>query len=163
IAIIGMGCRFPGGASDPDRFWQLLHDGIDGISKVPEERWSAADWYDPDPAKPGKINTRWGAFIDQVDGFDCQFFGITPREAEAMDPQHRLLLEVSWEALENAGVAPDRLARSATGVFMGIYNNDYGRLLSEPESVTPYVVTGNSPSIATGRLSYLLGLQGPSM
>ena len=163
IAIVGMGCRFPGGANNPELFWNLLKDGVDAVREIPDDRWSAADWFDPDPATAGKVNTRWGGFIDEVGRFDSQFFGIAPREAEVMDPQHRLMLEVAWEALEDAGIAPDRLNGSPTGVFMGIYNNDYGQLLAEPQSINAHVVTGNSPSIAAGRLSYLLGLQGPSM
>jgi acyl transferase domain-containing protein/SAM-dependent methyltransferase/acyl carrier protein len=163
IAIIGMSCRFPGGANGPESFWQLLREGRTGIRKIPAGRWPADAWFDPDPSKPGKVNTEWGGFIDEVDQFDAQFFGIAPREAEAMDPQQRVLLEVSAEALEHAGVPLDRLAGSATGVFIGIYNNDYGRLVQDPLSVNAYVAIGNSGSIAAGRLSYVLGLQGPAI
>ena len=117
LAVIGIGCRFPAGANDPEAFWRLLRDGVDAISEVPRERWDVDACYDPDPATPGRTATRWGAFIENVDRFDAPFFGISPREAVAMDPQHRLLLEVTWEALESAGQAPDRLSGSRTGVF----------------------------------------------
>src|SRR5205085_3969236 len=116
IAIIGMGCRFPGGSS-PEAFWQLLKDGRDAISEVPADRWDIDAFYDPDPAAPGKMNTRWGAFLDQVDRFDSGFFGIAPREALRMDPQQRLLLEVAWEALEDAGQPVEQLAGSQSGIF----------------------------------------------
>src|SRR3954451_18943565 len=116
IAIIGMACRFPGGASDTESFWKLLHDGFDAVTPVPRERWDADAYYDPSPGTSGKMVTREGAFLPKVDEFDCQFFGISPREAVCLDPQHRLLLEVSWEALEDAGVAADRLDGSLTGV-----------------------------------------------
>src|SRR5947209_4600819 len=107
IAIVGVGCRFPGGANDPESYWRLLRDGVDAVSEVPASRWNAAEYYDPDPDTPGKMNTRWGGFLrDGVDGFDARFFGITPREAISMDPQQRLLLEVTWEALEHAGESP---------------------------------------------------------
>ena len=132
IAIIGIGCRFPG-ANDPRAFWQLLRDGVDAITEVPAERFDLNAFYDPDPQAPGKINTRWGGFLDQVDQFDPHFFGISPREAARMDPQQRLLLEVAWEALEDAGQVRERLAGTQTGVFIGISNNDYGRMqLSDP-------------------------------
>src|SRR6185437_9925347 len=108
IAIVGMACRFPG-ASDPEAFWRLLRDGVDAISEVPRDRWDATALYDSDTAAPGKVNTRWGGFVDQVDQFDPQFFGISPREAVEMDPQQRLTLELTWEALEDAGIPPQRL------------------------------------------------------
>src|SRR5207249_5559238 len=127
IAIIGLGCRFPG-AGDPEAFWRLLRDGVEAITEVPRDRWDVNAFYDLNPATPGKMNTRWGGFLEQVDLFDPHFFGIAPREAERMDPQQRLLLEVVWEALEDAGQAPDRLAGSATGVFVGISSSDYSRL-----------------------------------
>src|SRR5438132_10394972 len=130
IAIVGMGCRFPGGVVDPASFWRLLRDGIDPITGVPRERWDIDAYYDPDPNAAGKMVTRWGAFIDGVGDFDASFFGISPREAMSMDPQQRLLLEVAWEALEDAGQAVDKLAGSRTGVFIGIYNSDYARLIN---------------------------------
>ena len=129
LAVIGIGCRFPAGANDPEAFWRLLRDGVDAISEVPRERWDVDACYDPDPATPGRTATRWGAFIENVDRFDAPFFGISPREAVAMDPQHRLLLEVTWEALESAGQAPDRLSGSRTGVYVGIASMDYAQRL----------------------------------
>ncbi len=166
IAIIGMGCRFPGGANDPDSYWQMLHDGRDAIREVPRSRWNIDDYYDPDPEAPGKMVTRWGGFIDDVDQFDPQFFGISPREAISMDPQQRLLLEVTWQALEHAGYSPDQLSGSSTGVFVGICNHDYSHLLISPGKTTDidvYTATGSAFSIASGRLSYVLGLRGPSV
>ncbi|MEH2360894.1 beta-ketoacyl synthase N-terminal-like domain-containing protein [Nostoc sp.] len=162
IAIIGIGCRFPR-ANDPESFWQLLHDGVDAIQQVPASRWDIDAFYHPTPTHPGKMNTRWGGFLEQVDRFEPEFFGVSPREAETMDPQQRLLLEVSWEALENAGQIPEQLAGSKTGVFIGISNYDYSRLLSDHLAGTDaYYGTGNALSIAANRLSYLLDLQGPS-
>ncbi|MBD2682800.1 MULTISPECIES: non-ribosomal peptide synthetase/type I polyketide synthase [Nostoc] len=162
IAIIGIGCRFPG-ANDPESFWQLLHDGVDAIQQVPASRWDINAFYHPTAIHPGKMNTRWGGFLEQVDRFEPEFFGVSPREAETMDPQQRLLLEVSWEALENAGQIPEQLAGSKTGVFIGISNYDYSRLLSRHAASTDaYYGTGNALSIAANRLSYLLDLQGPS-
>lgn len=163
IAVIGVGCRFPGAAS-PGEFWRMLHDGIDGITEVPEQRWDLQALYDPEQARPGKMNTRWGGFLDQIDQFDPAFFGISPREASRMDPQQRLLLEVAWEALEYAGLSPERLAGSQTGVFVGISSNDYGRLqFSDPSYIDAYAGTGNAHSIAANRLSYVLDLRGPSI
>jgi acyl transferase domain-containing protein/acyl-CoA synthetase (AMP-forming)/AMP-acid ligase II/acyl carrier protein len=166
IAVIGIGCRLPGGVDGPEAFWRLLRDGVDAVTEVPPDRWDALAWYSPDPGAPGKATTRWGAFLTDVRGFDAGFFGITPREAEEMDPQQRLLLEVAWEALEHAGQAPDRLAGSRGGVFVGISTNDYARLgatLDRPERIGAYWATGNALSIAANRLSYLLGLRGPSL
>jgi acyl transferase domain-containing protein/acyl-CoA synthetase (AMP-forming)/AMP-acid ligase II len=162
IAIIGIGCRFPG-ANGPEAFWQLLHDGVDAISEVPAFRWNADAFYDPNSNQPGKMNTRWGGFLEQVDQFDPHFFGISPREAESMDPQQRLLLEVSWEALEHAGKAPDNLAGSNTGVFVGISNFDYSQLqIHQTTRLNAYTGTGNAFSITANRLSYLLDCHGPS-
>jgi acyl transferase domain-containing protein/thioesterase domain-containing protein/SAM-dependent methyltransferase/aryl carrier-like protein len=165
VAIIGMGCRFPGGAIDPESFWKLISQGRDAISEVPPDRWDLDGFYDPDPDAPGKMNTRWGGFLSEVDQFDPEFFGISPREAAGMDPQQRLLLEVVWEALENACQSPDRLAGSRTGVFVGLSSSDYLVLgsASGVGSIDAYMGTGNSHSVASGRISYLLGLQGPSI
>jgi acyl transferase domain-containing protein/acyl carrier protein len=164
IAIIGIGCRFPGGADGPESFWRLMRDGIDAISEVPPERWALQTFYDPKPATPGKTNTRWGGFLPQVDGFDANFFNISPREAVRMDPQQRLLLEVAWEALEDAGQVPEKLAGSATGVFLGMIANEYEDLyFHDPRNVDVYVNTGCARSVASGRISYVLGLQGPSL
>ncbi|TAN37391.1 MAG: type I polyketide synthase, partial [Nitrospirae bacterium] len=165
IAIVGMGCRFPGGVDSPEAFWQLLNDGRDAITEVPPERWDINAYYDPDPDAPGKMNTRYGGFIDRVDEFDPRFFGISPREAVSMDPQQRLLLEVAWEALEHANIPPHSVYGSATGVFIGIIGQDYAQRLFTPgylDQIDAYVGTGNSLGVAAGRLSYCLGLTGPS-
>ena len=163
IAIIGLGCRFPG-AKGPEAFWQLLHEKVDAITEVPPDRWDIDAYYDVDAVAPGKMNTRWGGFLEQVDLFDPLFFGISPREAVKMDPQQRLLLEVSWEALENAGQAPDKLVGSQTGVFIGIGSTDYSQLLlSDPALIDAYAGTGNVHSIAANRLSYVFDLRGPSL
>lgn len=163
IAIIGVGCRFPG-AKDPKSFWQLLRNGVDAIAQVPKERWDIDKFYDPEPGTPGKMSTRWGGFLEQVDQFEPSFFGISPREAERMDPQQRLVLEVAWESLENAGIAPSKLSGSQTGVFMALGNYDYCRLLTKDLSlINAYDGTGNTLSIAANRLSYILNLRGPSV
>nr|QEO74261.1 Beta-ketoacyl synthase [uncultured bacterium] len=166
IAIVGMGCRFPGGADTPEKFWELLREGRDATSEIPAERWSQAAVYDPNPDAPGKIYTRRGAFLEDVAGFDPQFFGISPREAERLDPQQRLLLEVTWEALENAGMVPERAREARGGVFVGIGQNDYGLkqfYSGDHDSIDIYDGSGNGFSFASGRLSYVLGLSGPSM
>ncbi len=165
IAVVGMGCRFPGGADTPEKFWQLLRGGRDAIREVPADRWNIDDFFDPDAEAPGKMNTRYGGFLDEIDKFDPQFFGITPREAESIDPQQRLILEVSWEALENAGRSPARLRESQTGVFIGIGSSDYSQLLrsGNSEAIDVYSGSGGGICFAAGRLSYCLGLQGPSL
>jgi acyl transferase domain-containing protein/acyl carrier protein len=166
IAIVGIGCRLPGGVTTPEAFWDLLRGGTDAVSDVPAERWDVDAYYDPDPDAAGKMYTRRGGFLSGIDAFDARHFGITPREAISMDPQQRLLLEVTWEALERAGQAPDRLSGSDTGVFIGISTNDYGQiLLRASDQIDPgmYFGTGNLLNAAAGRLSYVLGLQGPSM
>lgn len=163
VAIIGIGCRFPG-ADGPAAFWQLLSDGVDAISEVPPDRWDADEFYDPAGKTPGTATTRWGGFLDQVDLFDAEFFGISPRESARMDPQQRLLLEVSAEALEDAGQVPERLAGSSTGVFIGISTYDYGHLqLADLKAVDVYTGTGSTLSIAANRLSYVYDFRGPSM
>jgi len=166
IAIVGIGCRFPGGAIDPDTFWRLLSDGVDAISEVPPDRWDIDAYYDADPDAPGKMSTRWGGFLENVDQFDPDFFGISTREAATLDPQQRLLLEVTWEALERAGYAPERLFGSSTGVFVGIGSFDYMQLQLQRQDaslIDAYLATGGCHSVASGRLSYVLGLQGPSV
>ena len=164
IVIIGMGCRFPG-ADNPQAFWELLSNGIDAISEVPSDRWDINAYFDNNPETPGKINTRYGGFVKQLYEFDAGFFGISPREAVSLDPQQRLLMEVSWEALENAGIIPTNLQGSKTGVFVGISSNDYSQqlLTREVTEIDAYLATGNSHSTAAGRLSYTLGLTGPSI
>ncbi|NEP57569.1 MAG: acyltransferase domain-containing protein [Symploca sp. SIO2G7] len=156
IAIVGMACRFPGGANNPSTFWRLLHDGIDAITPVPPQRWDVDAYYDPDPEVPEKAYTKQGGFIDQVDQFDPLFFGISPREAISLDPQYRLLLEVTWEALENAGQTWTNLKNSKTSVFMGISTDDYAAL-GNP------ILVNNNRSLGVGRISHLLGLQGSNV
>lgn len=165
VAVIGLACRVPG-AEDTASFWQLLREGRDAITEVPAERWDADAFYHPDPAAPGKMNTRWGGFLKNIDQFDASFFGISPREAARMDPQQRLLLEVAWEALEDAGLQLEPLRGSQTGVFIGLSTHDYQRIQMEagdPAHDDPYSGTGTAGSIASGRLSYCLGFQGPSL
>ncbi len=164
IAVIGIACRLPG-ANDVDAFWDLLKAGREGIREVPPERWPIDDYFDSDPDAPGKMSARRAGFLETIDGFDPAFFGIAPREALTMDPQQRLLLEVAWEALENAGVSPASLNGSRTGVYVGICNSDYLQLLLRrgPSSIDAYQASGNAPSVASGRLSYVMGLQGPCM
>jgi acyl transferase domain-containing protein len=163
IAIIGMGCRFPG-ADNPEAFWELLRDGVDAITEVPPDRWNTPELYNQEPRTPGKMNTRWGGFIGKVDQFDAAFFGISPHEVERMDPQQRLLLEVTWETLENAGIAAHELAGSETGVFVGISNSDYNRLLyRDYATLDAYSGTGTAMCIAAHRISYWLNLRGPSL
>ena len=164
IAIVGIGLRLPGGARDEPSLWQLLANGVDTISEIPSDRWDLDAYYDPDPDKPGKMHTRHGAFLGDVDRFDSEFFGVSPREAISMDPQHRLLMESSWEALENGGIAPASLYGSRTGVFVGIGNHDYWRMVYRDEQrIDAYSALGNSYSVAAGRISYFLGVHGPSM
>jgi acyl transferase domain-containing protein/acyl carrier protein len=165
IAIIGAGCRLPGGGDNLESFWQLLRDGVDAITEVPPDRWDIDAYYDPNPDTPGKMYTRWGGFLEHVDRFDAQFFSINPREAVSLDPQQRLLLEVTWEALEHAGQAPDRLQGSPTGVFIGISSYDYYHLQRHAgeAAIDAYTGSGVTFSVAAGRLAYVLGLQGPTM
>jgi acyl transferase domain-containing protein/acyl carrier protein len=166
IAIVGLGCRLPGGADDPDALWRLLREGRDAVREVPAERWDVDAYYDPTPGTPGKTYCRSAALLDGVDQFDPQFFGIAPREAEAMDPQQRLLLEVTWEALERAAIPPTGLGGTRTGVFVGIVTGDYSLLATrtgDTSRLDGYFGAGIAHSIAAGRLSYVLGLQGPSV
>ena len=161
IAVIGMGCRFPK-ANNPEAFWQILAQGIDAISEIPQQRWDINSFYDRIPGTVGKMNTRWGGFIEQVDLFDANFFGISPREAEKMDPQQRLALEVVWESLENAGIAPSKLNQTKTGVFFGVGNYDYSKLVNLG-NINAYNGLGNSLAIIANRISYFLNLTGPSL
>ena len=165
IAIIGMGCRFPG-ANNPDAYWKILDEQLDVIRDVPPERWNIDEYYDPDPNAPGKMYVKKSGFIEHVDRFEPQFFGISPREVASMDPQQRILLEVAWEALENAGIVPGTLAGSQTGVFVGMSTNDYSGLQikhGDLANFDAYVGTGTSFSVAAGRISYVLGLHGPTL
>lgn len=164
IAIVGMACRFPGGANDPTSFWQLLCNGVDAIREVPPDRWNAAELYDSDPAVPGKMNTRWGGFLERVDEFDNQFFGLTDAVASRMDPQHRVLLELAWEAFEDAGIPPASVRGTKVGVYVGVSLSEYGLLMSSDLSLAnPYVASGTSLCMAANRLSFTFGLQGPSL
>src|SRR5205085_5930289 len=143
--------RFPG-ADNPEAFWALLRDGVDAITEVPADRWNVEDFYSAEPDAPGKTYSRWGGFLRGIDRFDADFFGISPREATAMDPQQRLVLEVAWEALEDAGVTPDQLARTRTGVFAGVGPTEYPKLhLVEKECVDTYTATGNAHSLVANR------------
>ncbi|MGB6831534.1 MAG: alpha/beta fold hydrolase [Terracidiphilus sp.] len=166
IAIVGLACRFPGSGSGIDGFWNDLRSGRDCISEVPPERWSLDRHYDPDPTAPGKMYTRHGGFVPDIDKFDASFFGIHPHEAERMDPQQRLVLETAWASLEHAGIAPDRLTGTKTGVYFGLMTVDYLRLLmgnGKLSAIDPFAALSNGLSFSAGRLSYTLGLQGPSM
>ena len=164
IAIIGMGFRLPGGAHEESSLWRILSDGVDVITEIPGDRWDLEAYYDPDPDKPGKMNCRHGAFLSGVDRFDAEFFGISPREAASMDPQHRLLLETSWQALETAAIAPASLRDTKMGAFVGVSTNDYGRMVyADEEGIDAYSTVGNSYSAAAGRLSYFFGVHGPSL
>src|SRR6516225_6602055 len=162
VALVGLACRFPGAADVAD-FWSLLKAGTDAIGEVPDDRWDVDAYYHPDPAKPGKMYTRAGGFIANIDKFDAGFFGISPREARRIDPQQRLLLELTWEAFESAGILPARVAQSQTGVFVGISVSDYAALQrEEPDRVDPYVMSGSALSNAANRISYIFDLRGPS-
>jgi acyl transferase domain-containing protein len=164
IAIIGIGCRFPGGANSPEAFWQLLTREVDAITEMPAGRFDIDSLYHPTPATPGKIVTRQGGFLEQIDQFDAAFFNISPREANCMDPQQRLLLEVVWEAFEDAGQLPAKLAGSRTGVFIGMWTNDYeDKMYDLSQDVDLYITTGGGRYAASGRISYIFDFQGPSM
>jgi thioester reductase-like protein len=166
IAIVGIGCRLPGDVTTPDEFWRLLSAGIDATTDVPGDRWDVDRYFDADPDVPGKMYVRRGGFLRDITSFEPEIFDISPREAEGLDPQQRLLLEVAWEALEDAGIAPDRLGTSATGVFVGLCFDDYARRSvnsGDPERIDAYTALGSCRSVAAGRIAYVLGLQGPAM
>ena len=166
IAIIGMGCRFPGGSDTPEKYWEFLRRGQSGIREIPKDRWDMEKLYDPNPDAPGKIYIRHGGFLDRTDQFDPAFFRISPREAESLDPQQRLLLEVSYEALCHAGIDPKNLVRSQTGVFVGVGQSDYSRLqlnCGDLTRINAYSGTGNLFCFVSGRLAYTLGLNGPNL
>jgi acyl transferase domain-containing protein/acyl carrier protein len=166
IAVVGMACRFPGGADDPAAFWSLLRRGVDAITQVSAARWDVDRYFSPDPDTPGTMYTREGGFIDAVDRFDSEFFEISPREAASMDPQQRLLLELTHHALEDAQLSREAVAGSATGVFVGVTNNDYERVLrrhGDETAIDAYFSSGNTLNAAAGRLAYTFGLRGPAM
>ncbi len=165
IAIVGIGCRFPGQASSPDAFWQLLAAGGSGVTRIPAGRWDVDAYFDPNPDAPGKTYSQYGAFLDEIDRFDAAFFNVLPVEANSMDPQQRMLLEVSWEALEHAGLAGEGLKGSRTGVFAGVCGSDYMMVTlgnRGAQHVDAFSGTGSASSIATGRLSYFYDFHGPN-
>jgi acyl transferase domain-containing protein/SAM-dependent methyltransferase/acyl carrier protein len=165
IAIVGVGLRFPGGASDAASYWKILVDRVNTVTEIPAARWNIDDYFDANPEAPGKMYSRHGSFLADTAGFDAHLFGVSPREAIEMDPQHRIALEVAWEALENAGCSPAQAAKSKAGVFLALSNSDYLRLVFNDriDELDAYSSTGNNFSVAAGRISYTLGLDGPSM
>lgn len=162
IAIVSMACRFPGGADDPEALWRLLVDGVDAITEAPAGRWDTEGLYDPDPEATGKAYSLRGGFLSDIDRFDASFFGISPREAAAMDPQQRLLLGTAWETIERAGIVPETLNGSSTGVYVGLYDSGY-LAAAGLDQLDGHVATGSASSVASGRVAYTLGLQGPAV
>ena len=164
IAVIGLACRVPG-AEDPEEFWHLLQTESDAIAEIPSKRWDMEAYYDPDPEALGKIYTRYAGLLDQIDQFDASLFGIAPREAASMDPQQRIILEVAWEALERAGVAPQVLGQTRTGVYLGASATEYAHLIAAagPEAIDAHFGTGTALNAIAGRLAFSLGLEGPAL
>ncbi len=166
IAIVGIGCRFPGGATSPTAFWHMLCAGTDATRDVPPDRWDIDTFFDPDPARPGKVRVHRGGFLEQIDQFDAAFFGISPREADCLDPQQRLLLEIAWEAFEDAGILPEHVAGSQTGVFIGAFTLDYKILqfnAGNRELIDANTAAGSMMTMVSNRLSYTFDLRGPSL
>src|SRR5690349_19701727 len=164
VAVIGMSCRLPGGIDSPEQLWEALIRGDDLVTEVPPDRWDADAYYDPEPGVPGRTVSRWGGFVDEPAGFDAEFFGIAEREAVQIDPQHRILLETAWEAIEHAGLDPAALAGTKTGVFAGLTHEDYLILTKGGGGLAgAYAVTGLNNSVASGRIAFLLGLHGPAL
>src|SRR3569833_2541259 len=165
VAVIGMGCRFPGGVDSPDALWRALTEGRDLVTEVPPDRWDAEAIYDPEPGVKGQVASRWGGFVDDVRGFEPAFFGLTEHEAERMDTQARLLLETACEALEHAGLPPRGRSGARGGVYAGHTQDDYRALVDpdDPGRWDPHSVTGTDRSSATGRVGYLQGLRGPAV
>ncbi|MDH6247981.1 sulfolipid-1 biosynthesis phthioceranic/hydroxyphthioceranic acid synthase [Mycobacterium sp. OTB74] len=164
VAVIGMACRLPGGIDSPEQLWEALLRGDDLITTIPPDRWDADEYYDPEPGVPGRSVSKWGAFVDDVAGFDSEFFGISEREATAIDPQHRLLLETSWEAVEHAGLSPTRLAGSRTGVYVGLTHADYILAAADAHALEgPYGFLGSNFSMASGRIAYSMDLHAPAI
>ena len=166
VAIVGIGCRFPGGSASPAAFWRMLCDGVDAIREMPADRFDLNRLFDRDPSRPGRLYVRWGGFIDGIDRFDAGFFGMSPREAKHIDPQQRLLLELTWEAMEDAGIRADELAGTRTGVFVGISTHDYGDIQTAPENrhlIGSHTNTGTATSLAANRISHAFDFRGPSL
>jgi acyl transferase domain-containing protein len=166
IALIGMGCRYPGDVRTPEEFWELLNSGRDVLREIPKERWDVDAYYDPEGPVPGKMYVRHGHFLDDIDQFDPQFFGLSPREADSLDPQQRLVMEISWETLEHAGIAPSSLKGGKTGVFVGQYWDDYSmqRIYgTDNREIDRYAQLSGLRGLTAGRICHILDSHGPAI